>query len=60
LAAQLPDARFVEARSILELRLRPARLTAEITGFLDQLWDTGHAGRVDLEEESAGGGTAGL
>ena len=60
LAAQLPDARFVEARSILELRLRPARLTAEITQFLDQLWDTGHTERVELEQESAGGGTAGL
>lgn len=35
LVAQLPDARLVSARSPGELRLFPARLTAEITGFLD-------------------------
>ncbi|MGH9047049.1 MAG: alpha/beta fold hydrolase, partial [Acidimicrobiales bacterium] len=49
LAAQLPNARFVEARSILELRLRPARLTAEIIGFLEDAWETGHASRTVSE-----------
>jgi pimeloyl-ACP methyl ester carboxylesterase len=43
LAAQLPDAHFVEARSVFELRLRPHRLTAEIVTFLHNVWETGHA-----------------
>ena len=43
LSAQLPDARFVEARSILELRMRPARLTAEILAFLRTVASSGHA-----------------
>jgi pimeloyl-ACP methyl ester carboxylesterase len=38
LAQQLPRARLVEARSIFELRLTPARLTGEIADFLDQVW----------------------
>jgi len=40
LAAQLPRARLVEARSLLELRVRPARLTAEIISFLDAAWSS--------------------
>jgi pimeloyl-ACP methyl ester carboxylesterase len=47
LSAQLPDARFVEARSVLELRLRPARLTGEILSFLDTAFETGHAWRPE-------------
>ncbi len=58
LAAQLPNARFVEARSILELRLRPARLTAEIIGFLDDAWETGRASRLMLESDMSGGDAA--
>ncbi|MHB8219669.1 MAG: alpha/beta fold hydrolase [Acidimicrobiales bacterium] len=42
LARQLPGAQLVEAHSILELRMRPARLTAEIAAFLDRTW-TGEA-----------------
>jgi len=38
LATQLPNARLVEARSIFELRVAPARLTAEIATFLDEVW----------------------
>ena len=34
LTRQLPDARFIEARSILELRTKPDRLYPEIVGFL--------------------------
>ena len=34
LARQLPDARFIEARSILELRLKPDRLYPAIRDFL--------------------------
>jgi pimeloyl-ACP methyl ester carboxylesterase len=38
LAGQLPRAELVQARSVLELRLRPQRLTEEILTFLDRLW----------------------
>jgi pimeloyl-ACP methyl ester carboxylesterase len=38
LVKELPNARLVEASSILELRLTPERLTAEIGGFLDECW----------------------
>jgi pimeloyl-ACP methyl ester carboxylesterase len=38
LAKELPNARLVEASSILELRLTPERLTAEIGDFLDACW----------------------
>jgi pimeloyl-ACP methyl ester carboxylesterase len=38
LAKELPNARLVEASSILELRLTPERLTAEIGDFLDECW----------------------
>jgi hypothetical protein len=36
LVRELPKARLVEASSILELRLTPERLTAEITDFVDE------------------------
>jgi pimeloyl-ACP methyl ester carboxylesterase len=38
LVKELPNARLVEASSILELRLTPERLTAEIGDFLDERW----------------------
>lgn len=38
LARQLPAARLAPARSILELRVRPERLTREIAAFLDEVW----------------------
>jgi len=38
LARQLPDARLLQAHSLLELRLNPERLTAEIASFLDEAW----------------------
>ena len=41
LTRQLPLARLVEARSIIELRVAPERLTTHIAGFLDEVW--GHA-----------------
>jgi pimeloyl-ACP methyl ester carboxylesterase len=58
LAAQLPNARFVEARSIFELRLRPARLTAEIISFLDDAWGTGRASRLIHESHKHRGDAA--
>ena len=38
LAAELPDAQLLHARSVFELRLRPERLTAEIAEFIDGCW----------------------
>ena len=38
LVRELPDARLVEASSILELRLSPERITGEITRFIDDCW----------------------
>jgi pimeloyl-ACP methyl ester carboxylesterase len=38
LVDHLPNATLVPARSPLELRLRPERLTAEIAEFLDDVW----------------------
>jgi pimeloyl-ACP methyl ester carboxylesterase len=38
LTRQLPNARLLEANSILELRVSPERLTAEVAAFLDQIW----------------------
>jgi pimeloyl-ACP methyl ester carboxylesterase len=39
LVRELPNARLVEATSILELRLTPERLTAEIVEFTDECWE---------------------
>jgi pimeloyl-ACP methyl ester carboxylesterase len=39
LASELPNARLVNAHSILELRMRPARLTGKIATFVDECWD---------------------
>jgi pimeloyl-ACP methyl ester carboxylesterase len=38
LSRELPNGRLIEASSILEMRLRPARLYGEIDAFLDQVW----------------------
>ncbi len=46
LVEELPNARLLEAESILELRLKPKRLTAEIAGFTDQCWTASGAGRT--------------
>jgi pimeloyl-ACP methyl ester carboxylesterase len=39
LARQIPGARLVQARSIVELRLRPRRLLDEIDRFLIEAWE---------------------
>jgi pimeloyl-ACP methyl ester carboxylesterase len=42
LARQLPDAKLIRTRTFAELWVQPARLTAEISSFLDRVWaDTG-------------------
>jgi pimeloyl-ACP methyl ester carboxylesterase len=43
LAAELPHGRLIDAHSILELRVRPQRLTAKIARFLDSCWDDAEA-----------------
>jgi pimeloyl-ACP methyl ester carboxylesterase len=39
LAEELPNARLLEADSLVELRLSPERLTGEIAAFLDDVWE---------------------
>ena len=39
LVRQMPNARLVQARSMVELRRRPRRLMAEIERFLGEVWD---------------------
>jgi pimeloyl-ACP methyl ester carboxylesterase len=38
LAAELPHGRLIDANSIVELRVKPARLTAKIAEFVDECW----------------------
>ncbi len=38
LVEELPNARLLEASSIIELRISPERITAEIADFLDACW----------------------
>lgn len=41
---ELQDSRLLEASSILELRIKPERLTAEVAAFLDSCWAGVEAG----------------
>lgn len=45
LASELPHGRLVDAHSVLELRLRPERLTGRIAAFVQECWDD--AGAAD-------------
>jgi pimeloyl-ACP methyl ester carboxylesterase len=38
LVSELPNGRLINARSILELRIRPERLTAQIAAFVEDCW----------------------
>jgi pimeloyl-ACP methyl ester carboxylesterase len=46
LAEELPNARLLEADSLVELRLHPERLTDEIASFLDDVWAKPSTGRA--------------
>ncbi|MBV9466383.1 MAG: alpha/beta hydrolase, partial [Solirubrobacterales bacterium] len=46
LAHELPNARLINANSIIELRRKPARLTPEITDFISECWSTPAAAGV--------------
>ena len=50
LAEELPNARLIEANSILEWRISPDRLDDELAAFLDEVW----AGRTAPEPAEAG------
>jgi pimeloyl-ACP methyl ester carboxylesterase len=50
LARQIPGARLVQARSIVELRLRPRRLLDEIDRFLIEAWEL-RTGELALVQE---------
>lgn len=39
LVSELPNGQLINAHSILELRVRPERLTAKIAAFVDGCWD---------------------
>ena len=39
LARRLPQGRLIQANSVIELRMHPERLTAEIGQFLDDVWE---------------------
>jgi pimeloyl-ACP methyl ester carboxylesterase len=38
LSREMPNARLLQANSLVELRLQPERLTGEIAAFLDEAW----------------------
>ena len=44
LARLMPDGRLTRAASLLELRVRPRRLTEEIASFLDETWGRHYKG----------------
>jgi hypothetical protein len=46
LVRELPNARLVEAGSILELRISPERLTGEIVSFVDSCFEEARSGRA--------------
>jgi pimeloyl-ACP methyl ester carboxylesterase len=54
LVRELPNARLLEAESILELRVRPARLTSEIAAFVDECWATAKPARRAQRARSKG------
>lgn len=49
LARQLPNAQLVRARTPLELRLRPDRLTSRVTAFLDSVVSSRGAALTDAD-----------
>jgi pimeloyl-ACP methyl ester carboxylesterase len=58
LAQEMPNARLLQASSLVELRLQPARLTGEIAAFLDEIWAKPAAKRAKRPAKRAGSKTA--
>jgi len=46
LVEDMANARLVDANSIIELRLKPERLTGEISEFVDSCWKPSRATRA--------------
>jgi pimeloyl-ACP methyl ester carboxylesterase len=55
LASELPNGRLVHASSILELRLRPERLTGTIAAFVDECWESAPARKPRRRAKTAAG-----
>jgi pimeloyl-ACP methyl ester carboxylesterase len=53
LAEELPNGRLVEADSIVELRVKPERLTNLIADFLDEIWSPRAAARPKRAAKAA-------
>jgi pimeloyl-ACP methyl ester carboxylesterase len=53
LVRELRNGRLIEANSILELRLAPARLTGEIGRFLDECWRRPARAGADADERAS-------
>ncbi|MHB8328345.1 MAG: alpha/beta fold hydrolase [Acidimicrobiales bacterium] len=58
LARQIPNARLLEARSIVELRTLPARLTDRIADFLDEVFGPSRLRRAAVSPNEDGSGLA--
>jgi pimeloyl-ACP methyl ester carboxylesterase len=50
LAEELPNSHLIEANSILEWRISPERLDAELAGFLDDVWGVRRTPEAALSE----------
>ncbi len=57
LAAGMPNARFLEAHSVLEMRVRGKRLTTEVAHWLDGLPGSGSRGAAPQSGSAAAAGT---
>ena len=57
LAEEMPNARLLEADSLVELRMQPERLTAEIASFLDEVWASRETRRSKRPAKRAGAGS---
>jgi pimeloyl-ACP methyl ester carboxylesterase len=55
LVRELPNARLIEASSILELRLTPERLTSEIVSFIERCFKPPRASRTPRRTTSRAG-----
>jgi len=59
LAREMPNARLLVADSLVELRVRPERLTNEIAAFVDEVWAAPAARSRRGARPAASGGRAG-
>jgi pimeloyl-ACP methyl ester carboxylesterase len=57
-ARELPNARLLDANSILEWRISPARLDAELAAFLDEVWDAPKPSRRKASSKAKAGATS--